>query len=148
MLSIKAQIIEIVNQIPVGKVMYFGQIGKLIVNQKQSSHIEQAKIRLGFLEHDVVAASQKSSLDQDSVDFAGVSGQVVGFMLSGLPQDQWNLLPWHRVVAKDGYISSLKLGAKGLIQKQLLLGENVSIAEDRVDMAKHLFEANQPEVLF
>jgi alkylated DNA nucleotide flippase Atl1 len=146
--SIKAQIIEIVNQIPVGKVMHFGQIGKLIDNQKQSSHIEQAKISLEFLEQDVAATSQKYSFDQDLVHFAGVSGQVVGFMLSGLPQDQWNLLPWHRVVAKDGYISSLKLGAKGLIQKQLLLGENISIAEDRVDMAKHLFELNRSDSLF
>jgi alkylated DNA nucleotide flippase Atl1 len=114
MSSIKSQIIQIVNRIPVGKVMYFGQIGKLIVNKNQ----EESMIG----------------------SFVGVSGQVVGFVLSGMPQEEWSLLPWHRVVAKDGYISSLKLGTKGLIQKQLLLEENVSIIEDHVDMVKHLFE--------
>jgi methylated-DNA-protein-cysteine methyltransferase related protein len=120
--SIKAQIIEIVNKIPAGKVMYFGQIGKLIVNKNQ---------------------------EQSLVDgFTGVTGQVVGFVLSGMPQAEWSLLPWHRVVAKDGYISSLKLGAKGLIQKQLLLDEGVSIFEDHVDMARHLFEPNKAEFLF
>jgi methylated-DNA-protein-cysteine methyltransferase related protein len=98
MSKIKSQIIEIVNTIPVGKVMNFGMIGGII----------------------------------------GVSGQVVGFVLSGMPQSEWENLPWHRVVAKDGYISSLKLGAKGLIQKQLLLDENVEIVEDRVNMLKHL----------
>jgi methylated-DNA-protein-cysteine methyltransferase related protein len=71
-------------------------------------------------------------------DILGVSGQVVGFTLSGMPQSEWESLPWHRVVAKDGYISSLKLGAKGMIQKQLLLDENVEIVEDRVNMTKHL----------
>jgi methylated-DNA-protein-cysteine methyltransferase related protein len=120
--SIKAQIIEIVNKIPCGKVMYFGQIGKLIVNKNQEVSLVNA--------------------------FAGVSGQAVGFALSGMPQSQWNLLPWHRVVAKDGYISSLKLGAKGLVQKQLLLDEGVSIIEDRVDMIKHLYDGDIGEVLF
>jgi methylated-DNA-protein-cysteine methyltransferase related protein len=72
-------------------------------------------------------------------DMIGISGQVVGFMLSGMPQSEWETLPWHRVVAKDGYISSLKLGAKGMIQKQLLLEENVEIIEDHVNMANHLF---------
>lgn len=119
--SIKAQIIEIVNTIPIGKVMYFGQIGKLIVSQQTS---------------------------ESESKFVGVSGQVVGFMLSGLSEDQWSLLPWHRVVAKDGYISSLKLGAKGLIQKQLLLGEQVMIINDKVDMDRHLFATDNGEVLF
>lgn len=120
--SIKEQIIKIVNKIPPGKVMYFGQIGKLIVNKNQ---------------------------EQNLIDiYAGVSGQVVGFVLSGMPADQWDLLPWYRVVAKDGFISSLKLGAKGLIQKQLLLDEGVTIVEDKVDMQKHLFDHNAEEVLF
>jgi alkylated DNA nucleotide flippase Atl1 len=71
-------------------------------------------------------------------EIIGISGQVVGFMLSGMPQSEWGALPWHRVVAKDGYISSLKLGAKGLLQKQLLLNESVEIIEDHVNMSKHL----------
>jgi methylated-DNA-protein-cysteine methyltransferase related protein len=81
-------------------------------------------------------------------DMIGVSGQVVGFVLSGLPQAQWETLPWHRVVAKDGYISSLKLGAKGLIQKQLLLDEGVEINEDRVNMGKHLYFGDDDVGLF
>ena len=115
--AIKAQIIEIVNKIPKGKVMYFGQVGKLIVNQGQDN-------------------------------FVGVSGQVVGFVLSGMPQEEWKLLPWQRVVAKDGFISSLKLGAKGLIQKQLLIDEGIEIIQDHVDMEKHLFQESETEVLF
>jgi alkylated DNA nucleotide flippase Atl1 len=120
--AVKAQIIEIVNQIPKGKVMYFGQIGKLVNNQHQDNQLVDT--------------------------FVGVSGQVVGFVLSGMPQQEWRLLPWHRVVAKDGYISSLKLGAKGLIQKQLLLGEGVTIVEDHIDMATHLFENQDAQTLF
>lgn len=122
MATIKIQIIQIVNQIPMGKVMYFGQIGKLVVNKNQTQEVSES--------------------------FVGVSGQVVGFILSGMAQEEWNLLPWHRVVAKDGYISSLKLGAKGLIQKQLLLSENITVIEDHVDMTKHLFKNNRTEVLF
>lgn len=122
MVSIKTQIIAIVNKIPAGKVMYFGQIGKLIANKNHEESFANS--------------------------FVGVSGQVVGFVLSGMRQEEWKLLPWHRVVAKDGYISSLKLGAKGLIQKQLLLGEGVDIIEDHIDMTKHLFEDNNTEMLF
>jgi alkylated DNA nucleotide flippase Atl1 len=120
MSSIKAQIIEIVNKIPKGKVMYFGQVGKLVVNKNQNNDIP---------------------------NFTGVSGQVVGFVLSGMTQEEWNLLPWQRVVAKDGFISSLKLGAKGLLQKQLLTDEGVTIIEDHVDMSKYLFEENTSEAL-
>ena len=121
MASIKSQIIEIVNRIPSGQVMYFGQVGKLVINGNQVKSITD--------------------------NYAGVSGQVVGFVLSGMTQDQWSLLPWHRVVAKDGFIASLKLGAKGLLQKQLLLEENVTIVEDRVDMDKHLFVENGKQAL-
>jgi methylated-DNA-protein-cysteine methyltransferase related protein len=103
MTNLKSQIIEIVNLIPVGKVMNFGMIGDMI----------------------------------------GVSGQVVGFMLSGMPQSEWGALPWHRVVAKNGYISSLKLGTKGLLQKQLLINEGVEIIDDHVNMSVHLVDTKQ-----
>jgi alkylated DNA nucleotide flippase Atl1 len=136
--SVKAQIIEIVNKIPCGKVMYFGQIGKFIINKNETNNNKTT----------LVAPTKGLSEGLGYSSFAGVSGQVVGFVLSGMPQSQWNLLPWHRVVAKDGYISSLKLGAKGLVQKQLLLDEGVSIIEDRVDMTKHLYDGNIGEVLF
>jgi alkylated DNA nucleotide flippase Atl1 len=136
--SVKAQIIEIVNKIPVGKVMYFGQIGKLILNKSQMNNDKC----------DLISPAHWLSNELRYSSFAGVSGQVVGFVLSGMPQEEWSLLPWYRVVAKDGYISSLKLGAKGLIQKQLLLDEGVFITEDHVDMHKHLFEENINGTLF
>jgi alkylated DNA nucleotide flippase Atl1 len=136
--SVKSQIIEIVNRIPCGKVMYFGQIGKLIINKNQTNNDKENSI----------AHTQGLSEGLGYTSFTGVSGQVVGFVLSGIPQEEWSLLPWHRVVAKDGYISSLKLGSKGLIQKQLLLEEGVLIVEDHVDMAKHLFQENINYALF
>lgn len=69
-----------------------------------------------------------------------ISAQMVGWMLSGMPQEEWNMLPWWRVVAKDGYISSLKLGFKGNIQKDLLLKEKIEIdSENKVNMTKYLF---------
>ena len=69
----------------------------------------------------------------------GVSGQVIGWILSGMSQTEWDLCPWYRVVAKNGFISSLKLGAKGLIQKTLLEEEGYNIIGDCVDLHKHLW---------
>jgi methylated-DNA-protein-cysteine methyltransferase related protein len=97
--TIKTQIIELVNQIPLGKVTNYGTIGIIV----------------------------------------GVSGQMVGWILSGMKQEEWELCPWHRVVAKDGTISSLKLGPKGMIQKQILIEEGFAIVDDKVDMSKHYF---------
>ena len=100
----KQKIIDLVNQIPAGRVTNFGSIGKQI----------------------------------------GISGQMVGWILSGMREDEWSICPWYRVVAKDGFISSLKLGTKGLLQKQLLETENYSFNDNCVDMSKHFwnFEEN------
>jgi alkylated DNA nucleotide flippase Atl1 len=67
-----------------------------------------------------------------------LSGQVVGWILSGMTTEEWELIPWHRVVSKSGFISSLKLGYKGELQRQLLLEEGCNISGDQVDMTKHL----------
>jgi len=67
----------------------------------------------------------------------GVSGQVVGWILSGMPESEWSSCPWYRVVSKNGFISSLKLGTKGLIQKQVLLDEGYTLIGDSIDMQKH-----------
>lgn len=77
----------------------------------------------------------------------GISGQMVGWILSGMREDEWNICPWYRVVAKDGYISSLKLGTKGLLQKQILEIEGYNFNEDCVDMSQHFwsFEENNEE---
>jgi methylated-DNA-protein-cysteine methyltransferase-like protein len=70
----------------------------------------------------------------------GTTARVVGWILSGMSKNEWNEIPWHRVVAKNGYISSLKLGEKGLLQKQILLSENYEINDDKVNMEKHLVQ--------
>lgn len=97
--ELKQKVFNSVNKIPLGRVVYFGQI-----------------------------ASQ-----------VGSNARTVGWILSGLTVAECELIPWYRVVSKSGYISSLKLGHKGLLQKQLLLKEGYTIAEDTVDMKKHLF---------
>lgn len=63
----------------------------------------------------------------------GLSGYVVGFVLSSMTFEQSQSFPWYRVVRKDGYISSLKLGQKGLIQKNKLIEEGYTINNDIVD---------------
>lgn len=70
----------------------------------------------------------------------GVTAQLVGWQLSGMKQSEWELIPWYRVVAKNGFISSLKLGSKGLLQKQILLSEGYKLIDDTVDMEFHKFE--------
>jgi methylated-DNA-protein-cysteine methyltransferase related protein len=68
-----------------------------------------------------------------------ISAQMVGWILSGMKTEEWKLCPWYRVVNKEGFISSLKLGSKGLVQKQILLGEGYTLIEDNVDMQKHFW---------
>ena len=41
-----------------------------------------------------------------------VTAQVVGWILSGMPKSERSRLPWWRVVNKQGFISTLKLGDK------------------------------------
>lgn len=41
-----------------------------------------------------------------------VTAQLVGRQLSGMPEHDRNQLPWWRVVNKQAYVSSLKLGVK------------------------------------
>jgi alkylated DNA nucleotide flippase Atl1 len=97
--ELKQKVFDTVNKIPLGGVVYFGQI-----------------------------ASQ-----------VGSDARTVGWILSGMVVAEYDLIPWYRVVSKNGYISSLKLGHKGLLQKQLLLKEGYIIIEDCVDMKKDLF---------
>jgi len=78
----------------------------------------------------------------------GSTAQVVGWVLSGMPESEFDLIPWWRVVAKDGYISALKMGFKGTLQKQLLEKEGYEISDDRVNMQKHLVEIEPSSGLF
>jgi len=81
----------------------------------------------------------------------GSDARTVGFILSGMNEDEMRMIPWYRVVAKDGFISSLKLGAKGMLQKEILLRKGYILEGDNVDMQRHLwlpYSDEQAEVLF
>jgi alkylated DNA nucleotide flippase Atl1 len=70
----------------------------------------------------------------------GITAQLVGWILSGMKSEEWEQIPWQRVVAKNGYISSLKLGEKGILQKNLLLEDGCEIENNTVNMSKHCNE--------
>lgn len=89
----KSSVLEIVSQIPMGRVTTFGYVGKL----------------------------------------TGINPQVVGWIMSGMTEVEMKIYPWQRVVAKNGIISSLKLGFKGELQIQLLSAEGISCKEGIVD---------------
>lgn len=72
-------------------------------------------------------------------DMVGSHARLVGFVLTGMNEEEMKKYPWYRVVAKDGYISSLKLGAKGFLQKSLLEREGYNLNGDKVDMNEHLW---------
>jgi methylated-DNA-protein-cysteine methyltransferase related protein len=83
-------------------------------------------------------------------DVVGSDARTVGWILTGLTEDEMRQVSWYRVVAKDGYVSSLKLGAKGLVQKQLLAKEGYTLIEDHVDIQKHMWTGSlqEGELLF
>jgi|694.fasta_scaffold121726_5 methylated-DNA-protein-cysteine methyltransferase-like protein len=83
--------------------------------------------------------------------FIGSDARTVGWILSGMGVDEYELIPWYRVVSKNGFISSLKLGEKGLLQKQILLKEGYQVIDDCVDMNMHGFsftDSSEAEILF
>jgi methylated-DNA-protein-cysteine methyltransferase related protein len=73
-------------------------------------------------------------------DRVGVSAQIVGFMLSGMSVEESKNIPWYRVVSKNGYISALKLGYKGEVQREILLREGYEVVDNCVNMQKHLWD--------
>lgn len=99
-MTLKQQIIELVNLIPEGRVVYYGQLARL----------------------------------------CGVNARVIGWTLSGMKESEWSSLPWWRVVAKTGYVASLKLGQKGILQLDMLTREGVEIEAETVDMTKYLYD--------
>ena len=56
-----------------------------------------------------------------------INPRIVGFILSGMKKSEMGLIPWHRVVDRKGFISSSKLGEKGILQKKLLEMEGLKI---------------------
>jgi len=71
--------------------------------------------------------------------------QVIGWLLSGLPESAWDQLPWWRVVNKKWVVTSLKLGEKWLRQISLLKKEGVKIVDDHMDMK--VYEYDFEEIL-
>lgn len=65
------------------------------------------------------------------------SGYIVWRLLSSMPESERMIYPWRRVINKQWYISTLKLGRKWLLQKQLLEKEKIEIVNDIVDMKKY-----------
>jgi len=60
-------------------------------------------------------------------NLVNINPRVVGFILSGMNQKEMQEIPWHRVVDRNGFISSSKLGEKGILQKALLKSEGVEV---------------------
>jgi len=65
-----------------------------------------------------------------------VRAQVVGWVLSGMKAAEYDLCPWQRVVSKTGFVSTLKLGPKGMLQLELIQREGIEIVDDVVDMKR------------
>lgn len=100
-MSLIQPMIELVNQIPHGKVLSYGRLA------------EQLNILTGET----------------------TSGWSVGRLLSSMPEKDRAQLPWQRVINKQWYISTLKLGRKWLEQIRLLREEWVEVnSEWYVDM--------------
>ena len=85
-------------------------------------------------------------------EHVGGSAQSVGWVLTGLTPEESVGVPWHRVVAKNGYISALKLGEKGQLQKLLLQEEGFTVINDHVDVMGNLWsgpnQTSSPDALF
>ncbi len=63
----------------------------------------------------------------------GTSGWAVGIVLSGLSEEECQGIAWQRVVAKNGAISSLKLGFRGNVQINILESEGVEVINNSVE---------------
>lgn len=69
-----------------------------------------------------------------------ITAQVIWWLLSGLPESEWEQLPRWRVVNKKWVVTSLKLGEKWLRQIKLLQKEGVKIVEDKMDMTVYEYD--------
>jgi alkylated DNA nucleotide flippase Atl1 len=74
-----------------------------------------------------------------------IRGQIAGWMLSGMKKDDMAQYAWQRVIARDGYISTLKLGFRGQDHIDLLRSEGVEVVDEIVDMARFGLKAEEME---
>lgn len=68
------------------------------------------------------------------------SGRMVGRLLSNMSLKERkyeSVCPRWRVVNKQGVVSSLKLGEKGIVQIDILRDEGIEVIDGRVDMEKY-----------
>ncbi len=63
-----------------------------------------------------------------------ITAQMIGRQLSWLPRHERQQLPWWRVIAKNWYVSTLKLWDKWREQIELLKKEWVEVTQYMVDM--------------
>jgi methylated-DNA-protein-cysteine methyltransferase related protein len=73
-------------------------------------------------------------------ELTGIHPRVAGWIMSGMTPQECEGLPWWRVVAKTGFVASLKLGYKGIAQKEMLEKEGYHLVGDHVDMGRHCLE--------
>lgn len=62
------------------------------------------------------------------------SGRMVGKVLSSMTAEEQIRYPWRRVINKQGYLPTMKLGERGLRHKMLIEKEGIEIINDIVDM--------------
>lgn len=70
----------------------------------------------------------------------GVDARTVGYALGDLPQARTKLVPWQRVISRDGAIST-----RGLAQRAALEAEGIAFdAHDHVIMAHFQWDGPDP----
>jgi methylated-DNA-protein-cysteine methyltransferase related protein len=65
----------------------------------------------------------------DIANRIGGSPRTVGFIMTGLSAEESKQYPWHRVVDRNGFISSSKLGERGAVQEALLKAEGIEVID-------------------
>jgi len=71
-----------------------------------------------------------------AVIVGGIDAREVGYALGEIAKPRVNEIPWQRVVARDGVIST-----RGLAQREALEAEGVAFdSENRVVMARHQWD--------
>ncbi len=76
---------------------------------------------------------------------AGYPGRArqVGFALAGMPEE-WDL-PWHRIINAQGKISPRISSKFHLLQYELLAGEGVAFAGQRIDLRRFRWQPEEAE---
>lgn len=71
----------------------------------------------------------------------GIEAREVGYAMGDIPKARTNEIPWQRVVARDGRIST-----RGLSQRQVLEAEGIAFdAADHIIMARHQWDGPSSE---